>query len=128
MTSACPPFAAEERERLPELPRTCGRTICSRRGDHSLEALNIHLVALCQHQSVSRWSGLNPVGSEPLPKGRDVTVPGSTSRGIGGNVPRVRFPPLTHHPPQLSALGVTPKIAAGVALRLPAEAFGGPEA
>src|SRR5205814_7747143 len=55
-------LAAEECERLPELPRACGRTICSRRGDDSLEAVSVHLVAPRKPQSVSRWSCLDPLG------------------------------------------------------------------
>ena len=67
-------LAAEEDERLTELPRTRGRTVCSRRGDDSLEAVSVHLIARCEPQSVSRWSRLDPLGSEPLTEGRDVTV------------------------------------------------------
>ena len=67
-------LAAEECERLPELPRTCGRTVCSRRGDDSLEAVNVQLIVPRKPQSVSRWSCLDPLGSESLTEGRDVTV------------------------------------------------------
>jgi hypothetical protein len=37
--------AAEECERLPQLPRPCGWTIRSRRGDDSLEAVSVQLIA-----------------------------------------------------------------------------------
>src|SRR5581483_6086660 len=37
-------LAAEEGERLPELPRTRGRTVHSRRGDSSLETVSVQLI------------------------------------------------------------------------------------
>jgi hypothetical protein len=67
-------LAPEECERLSELPRTRRQAIQSRRGDDSLEALSVHLIALRKLQSVSGWSCLDSLGSEPLAKGRDVTV------------------------------------------------------
>jgi hypothetical protein len=67
-------LAAEERERLAELPRTRGQNISSRRGDESLEAVSVQLIALRKPQSVSGRSRLDPLGTEPLAEGRDVTV------------------------------------------------------
>jgi hypothetical protein len=67
-------LAAEEFERGSELARTCGRAVCSRLGDDSLEAVSVQLIAIPKLQSVSRRSCLDPIGSKPLSEGRDVTV------------------------------------------------------
>jgi hypothetical protein len=67
-------LAAEDCERLSKLPRPCGWTIRSRRGDDSLQAVNVQLIVSRKPQSISRRSRLDPLSSEPLPQGRDMTV------------------------------------------------------
>ena len=67
-------LATEKSERLPELFRPGEATVCRRLCCKALEPTDVHRVLVCQPQEVARVLRFDPLGAEPFPQCRDMTM------------------------------------------------------
>ena len=83
-------LATEESERLPELFQPGDATVCRRLCCKALEPADVYRVLVCQPQEVARVLRFDPLGAEPLPQGRDMTME-RRLRGLRRAVPPERL-------------------------------------